>query len=309
MKRDFLSIADWSLDDHVRILDLSAEIKKNPRKFNASLQGDSIALIFEKQSLRTHVTFEVGVHQLGAHPVYLTQSDISLGKRESISDTAKNLERWVGGVVIRTFAHQTCADLAAAMRVPVINALTDLEHPCQAVADFLTLREKLGTFRKKRMAYVGDGNNVCHSLFLLAAIVGMDFIASTPEGYAPDPKLFERACSIARKSGSALAVGHDPLKDVKGADAVYTDVWTSMGQESEREKRIEKFRPFQVNSALMAHAGKNALFMHCLPAHRGEEVTDEVIDSPHSVVFDQAENRLHTAKAVLLTVLATPPNR
>jgi ornithine carbamoyltransferase len=306
MKRDFLSIADWSHDDHVRILDLSAEVKKNPKKFNTALQGDSIALIFEKQSLRTHVTFEVGVHQLGAHPVYLTQADISLGKRESISDTAKNLERWVGGVVVRTFAHQTCVDLAAAMKVPVVNALTDLEHPCQAVADFLTLREKLGTFRKKRMVYVGDGNNVCHSLFLLAATVGMDFTASTPEGYSPDAKLFDRASAIAKKSGSILTVGHDPLKDIKDADAVYTDVWTSMGQESEREKRLEKFRPFQVNGALMARAGTNALFMHCLPAHRGEEVTDEVIDSPRSIVFDQAENRLHTAKAVLLTLLRKP---
>jgi ornithine carbamoyltransferase len=303
MKRDFLSIADWSRENHLRILDLSAEVKRDPKKFNEALRGISIALIFEKQSLRTHVTFEVGVHQLGAHPVYLTQADISLGKRESISDTAKNLERWVGGVVVRTFAHRTCVDLAAAMKVPVINALTDFEHPCQAVADFLTIREKLGALKKKRMVFVGDGNNVCNSLFLLAACLGMDFIASTPEGYAPDAALLERASATARRSGSVLEVGHDPLNDVRNADVVYTDVWTSMGQEKEREERMEKFQKFQVNAALMARAGRNALFLHCLPAHRGEEVTDEVMDSPQSVVFDQAENRLHTAKAVLLTVL------
>jgi ornithine carbamoyltransferase len=304
MKRDFLSIADWPAAELEGILALSAGVKKEPGKFRTSLQGRSIALIFEKPSLRTHVTFDVGVYQLGAHGVYLTQADISLGKRESVYDTAKNLERWVDGVVVRTFAHATCTGLASALRVPVVNALTDLEHPCQAVGDFLTMKERLGTLTRKRLVFVGDGNNVCHSLLLAAAALGMDFVAATPRGYAPDVEVFKRAAAAAMISGSAVDISHNAREAVKHADVVYTDVWTSMGQEQERDERLETFREFQVNAGLMKHAHRNALFMHCLPAHRGEEVTDEVIDSARSVVFDQAENRLHSAKAVLLTVLA-----
>jgi ornithine carbamoyltransferase len=303
MKRDFLSIADWTQDELLHILDLSARVKEYPANFDQTLRGKSIALIFEKQSLRTHVTFDVGVHELGAHPVYLTQADISLGKRESIHDTAKNLERWVHGVVVRTFAHQTCTELAREMRVPVINALTDHEHPCQAVGDFLTFRERLGSFQGKRMVFVGDGNNVCHSLMLMAAKLGMDFIAATPRGYAPDMNVFKEAAAAAKASGCTVDISHNPKEAVKSADAVYTDVWVSMGQEAQQDERMEAFRDFKVDAKLMAEAKRKAIFMHCLPAHRGVEVTDSVIDSRQSAVFDQAENRLHSAKGVLLALL------
>lgn len=303
MKRDFLSIADWSRDDLQHILDLSARVKEYPANFAETLRGRSIALIFEKQSLRTHVTFEVGVHELGAHPVYLTQADISLGKRESIHDTARNLERWVHGVVVRTYAHETCVELAAGMRVPVVNALTDYEHPCQAVGDFLTVHERLGPFRGKRMVFVGDGNNVCHSLMLMAAKLGMDFVAATPRGYAPDINVFKAATAAAKESGSSVDISHHARDAVKSADVVYTDVWVSMGQEAQHDERVEAFKEFRVDTKLMSEARRKALFMHCLPAHRGMEVTDAVIDSPQSAVFDQAENRLHSAKAILLALL------
>lgn len=304
MKRDFLSIADYLPHDLQHVLKLSQEIKTFPAKFTKTLEGQSIAMIFEKQSLRTHVTFDVGLHQLGAHSVYLTQADISLGKRESVYDTAKNLERWVNGVVVRTFAHQTCVDLAAAMPdVPVINALTDREHPCQAVGDFLTMTEKLGDLKGKKLVFVGDGNNVCHSLMLMAAKVGMNFIASTPRGYAPDLQVFKQAAAAIKDTNTFIDINHNPKEAVKHADVIYTDVWTSMGQETEQEERKEIFNDFQVNAKLMACAKTKAFFMHCLPAHRGEEVTDEVMDSAHSIVFDQAENRLHTQKAILVTLM------
>ncbi len=303
MKRDFLSVADWSKAELGRILDLSRQLKRSPARYRNALRGKSVAMIFEKQSLRTHVTFDVGINELGAHAVYLTQADISLGKRESVSDTGRNLERWVDAVVVRTFAHATCTDLASAMSVPVINALTDHEHPCQAVGDFLTIIEKIGAVKGKKLVFVGDGNNVCHSLMLLAAKLGMNFSAATPEGYSPQQAVLDRCLADAKATGAAIEVRHDPAGAVRDADVVYTDVWTSMGQESEGDARVKAFRDFQVNASLMAHAKKKALFMHCLPAHRGEEVTDEVIDSPNSVVFDEAENRLHTQKAILLTLL------
>lgn len=303
MKRDFLSIADWSPKELFQLLELSQKVKEYPAKYTSSLSGQSVATIFEKQSLRTHVTFDVGIHQLGAHAVYLTQADISLGKRESVYDTGKNLERWVQCVVVRTFAHKTCTDLAQAMSIPVINALTDYEHPCQAVGDFLTLYEHLGTLKGKKLVFVGDGNNVCHSLMLMAAKTGMHFIAVTPRGYAPDQHVFKLASATAKETGAVIDIMHNPKEGVKHADAVYTDVWTSMGQEAEKEERLEVFKDFQVNAKLMSHANRKALFMHCLPAHRGEEVTDEVMDAPQSVVFDQAENRLHTQKAIMLTVM------
>jgi len=302
-KRDFLGIADCSSEELQHLLELSKRVKEYPANFSQALEGLSVAMIFEKQSLRTHVTFDVGIHQLGAHPVYLTQADISLGKRESVYDTAKNLERWVNGVVIRTFAHQTCVDFAVASRVSVVNALTDLEHPCQAVGDFFTTTEKLGTVKGKTLVFIGDGNNVCNSLMLMAAKLGMNFIASTPNGYEPDMKLFKLAVAAAKLSNSQVDIQHQPKEAIRHADAVYTDVWVSMGQEQEKEQRMEVFRSFQVNAGLMAQSKHKPLFMHCLPAKRGEEVTDEVIDSPQSVVFDQAENRLHSAKAVLLTML------
>jgi len=303
MKRDFLSIADWSGEDLAGLLGLSKKVKQYPGNYLSVLQGKSIAMIFEKQSLRTHVTFDVALNQLSAHGVYLTQTDISLGKRESVYDTAKNLERWVDGVVVRTFAHATCVDLASAMRVPVINALTDYEHPCQAIGDFLTMIEHLGPVKGKKLVFVGDGNNVCRSLMFLAAKLGMNFVAAAPPGYEPDAKSVKLASAAARKSGAAVDVSNNPKDAVKQADVVYTDVWTSMGQEEEREKRLKAFKGFQVNAKLMSQAKSYAVFMHCLPAHRGEEVTDEVMDSKQSVVFDEAENRLHSEKAILLTLL------
>ncbi len=302
-KRDFLSIADWSGDDLRQILDISRRVKEYPANFVQALQGRSVAMIFEKQSLRTHVTFDVGIHQLGAHAVYLTQGDISLGKRESVRDTGKNLERWVDAAVVRTYAHQTCVELAAAMSIPVVNALTDLEHPCQAVGDFLTVREHLGSYDGKLMVFMGDGNNVCHSLMLMAAKLGMNFTACTPRGYEPDMSVFKASAGAAEESGARIEILHNPKEAVRHADIVYTDVWTSMGQEAEQEARHDAFREFQVNEKLMSHARSHARFMHCLPAHRGEEVTDGVMDSANSVVFDQAENRLHTEKAILVSLL------
>jgi len=304
MKRDFLSIADYSSKELLDILELSRQVKEFPTNYSETLHGRSVAMIFEKQSLRTHVTFDVGIYQLGAHAVYLTQGDISLGKRESVYDTAKNLERWVQGVVVRTFAHSTCLELAAAMAdVPVINALTDREHPCQAVGDFQTMKKKLGSFKGKKLGFVGDGNNVCHSLMLLAGKMGMDFIAATPRGYEPNMQVFKSAAAAAQEHGSVMDINHNPREAVKHADVIYTDVWTSMGQEEEKEARIQAFKEFQVNAKLMSHAKTKAYFMHCLPAHRGEEVTDEVIDSPNSIVFEEAENRLHSQKAILLTLM------
>ncbi|MGB9590893.1 MAG: ornithine carbamoyltransferase [Candidatus Kryptoniota bacterium] len=278
-------------------------MKSSPANYYRSLEGRSVAMIFEKQSLRTHVTFDIGIYQLGAHSVYLTQADINLGKRESIYDVSKNLERWVDGVVIRTFAHQSCVDMAAYMKVPVINALTDTEHPCQALADFMTIREKFGDFKNRKLVFVGDGNNVCHSLMLMAAKLGMNFVAATPGGYEPNRRIIAEAESAAKSSGASVDIVNDPRKAVKNADVVYTDVWTSMGQESEREKRISAFHDFQVNASLMRLAKSSAIFMHCLPAHRGEEVTDDVIDSGQSAVWDESENRLYTEKAVLYTLL------
>jgi ornithine carbamoyltransferase len=303
MKRDFVSIADWSGDELIELVDLSIKIKKTPSLFATALAGKSLAMIFEKSSLRTHVTFDVGIAQLGGHSVYLDQHGINLGKRESVYDVAKNLERWVQGVVIRTYAHRNCTELAKHMHIPVINALDDMEHPCQAVGDFMTIKEKLGDFRKKKMVFVGDGNNVCHSLMLLASKVGMDFIASTPRGYEPDPKVFKRSSSTAKRSGSVVDIVHDPKEAVRRADVVYTDVWASMGQESEKEKRAEAFKNHRVDAKLMGLAKRSAVFMHCLPAHRGEEVTDDVIDSRQSIVFDEAENRLHSQKAILYELL------
>jgi ornithine carbamoyltransferase len=303
MKQDFLSIADWSTRDLLEMLKLSKKMKKDPKSYYHVLDGQSLAMIFEKQSLRTHVTFDVAIQQLGGHAIFLTQADISLGKRESIHDVAKNLERWVRGIVVRTFSHDGLCELARHARVPVINALTDFEHPCQAVGDFLTIEENLGTFKGKRLAFVGDGNNVCHSLMLLAAKVGMDFVAVTPRSYLPDENVMKTASKIAAEHGSVVQLSHIPKEGVHHADVIYTDVWASMGQESERDERASVFREFQVNATLMQCAKPSAIFMHCLPAHRGEEVTDDVMDSPQSVVFDQAENRMHTEKAIVYTLL------
>jgi len=303
MKRDFLSIADWLGKELLQILELSKKMKANPKKFAKSLEGKSVALIFEKQSLRTHVTFEIGIKQLGAHTVYLSNADISLGKRESIYDVAKNLERWVDAIVIRTFAHKNVTDFAKHTSSCIVNALTDFEHPCQAVGDFLTIQEHLGSFKGKKFAWVGDGNNVCHSLMLFAAKVGMNFTAVTPARLLPDANIVNLAKEIATSTGARIELSSNPSEGVCDADVIYTDVWVSMGQEADREEKIKAFSGFQINTELMKNAKPTAVFMHCLPAHRGEEVTDEVMGSPQSIVFDEAENRLHTQKAIIYTLL------
>lgn len=303
MLNDFLSIHHLSTYEFNEILDLAQKMKAKPDKFQSSLRGKILAMIFQKPSLRTRVTFEVGMIQLGGEAIYLAPSDIQLGTRETPYDVAKNLERWVDGIMARTFAHSIVVDLAEAASVPVINALTDLLHPCQAMADFLTLKEKKGDLAQLKLAYVGDGNNVCHSLMLAAAKAGSQLAVATPKGYEPRPEIIHQAQEDGQETGFSLKITNNPIEAVQEADAVYTDVWASMGQEHEKEKRAQIFAPFQVNSALMAKAKPEAIFMHCLPAHRGEEVTSEVIDSPQSVVFDQAENRLHVQKAILLLLM------
>ena len=304
MKRDFLSIADWSPADLSRIIQTARDIKAAPDRFTGALGGKSVAMIFEKQSLRTHVTFDVGIHQLGGHAVYLTQGDISLGKRESVYDTAKNLERWVQAVVIRTFGHDTLTEFARSIAIPVINALDDVEHPCQAVGDLLTMREKLGPLKGKRLVYVGDGNNVCHSLLNVGARLGAEIRVATPAGFEPNADVVADARRAARETGGKIKLSHSVEEAVGGAQAIYTDVWASMGQEQEAAARAEIFASYQVNARLLEQAAPDAVFLHCLPAHRGLEVTDEVMDSPRSLVFDQAENRLHVQKAILLMLLS-----
>ncbi len=303
MFEDFLTIHDLTPYLFSQIMDLTREIKNKPHRFTRRLQNKILAMIFEKPSLRTRVTFEAGMLQLGGEAIYLAPSDIQMGTRETPYDVGKNLERWVDGIMIRTFAHQTAIDLAEAADIPVINALTDLLHPCQGMADFFTLMEKRGDLASMKLAYIGDGNNVCHSLLFAAAKTGMTISVATPPGYEPDQNILSQAKRDGQETGARIILTSDPLEAVRGADAVYTDVWASMGQESEKASRAKTFAPYQVNRELMAQAQPTALFMHCLPAHRGEEVTDEVIDSPQSVVFDQAENRLHVQKAIMLLLL------
>ena len=303
MQKDFLSIRDLSVYEFGQMLDRAAEIKKHPDKYRKALKHKILAMIFQKPSLRTRMTFEAGMIRLGGEAIYLAPSDIQMGSREGAYDIGKNLERWVDGIMIRTFGHQIAVDLAASTRIPVINALTELSHPCQAMADFLTLREHKGALSNLKLAYVGDGNNVCHSLMLAAARGGTRMTVATPAGYEPNPDVVRAALEDGRDTGFALTLTSSPEEAVGGADAVYTDVWASMGQEAEKEARARIFTPYQVNARLMANAKKDALFMHCLPAHRGDEVTEEVIDSPNSVVYDEAENRLHAQKAILIALM------
>jgi ornithine carbamoyltransferase len=308
MEKDFLSIHDLSLYEFSQMLDLTAEMKKRPEKHRRDLEHKILAMIFQKPSLRTRMTFEAGMLQLGGEAIYLAPSDIQMGSREGAYDIGKNLERWVDGIMIRTFGHQIAEDLAQSTRIPVINALTDLSHPCQGMADFFTLREHKGGLAGLKLAYLGDGNNVCHSLLLAAARAGTKISVGTPAGYEPNPKMVQLAREDGKETGFEVTLTNDPTVAAIGADAVYTDVWASMGQEAEKAKRAAIFAPYQVNARLMSHAKKDAVFMHCLPAHRGEEVTDEVIDSPNSIVYDQAENRLHIQK-VILTLLLGKKNK
>ncbi len=301
--RDLISIQDFTPREIASLLELAAEIKARPRDFRDALDGKQIVLFFEKDSLRTRITFESGMNSLGGTSFFVDQTKSRLGAREPLADVAHNLERWVDGVVLRTFAHETVTGMAEYASIPVINALSDHEHPCQALADFLTLKEKFGDLSKVKLAYVGDGNNVAHSLLLAAASVGATIAVATPAGYEPKNSVVANALGIAAQTGATIEVSHDPVATVTGANAVYTDVWASMGQEDEAAERKRIFAPFQVNEELFAHADANAVFMHCLPAHRGDEVTSGVIDSTRSVVFDEAENRLHIQKAILVTLL------
>jgi ornithine carbamoyltransferase len=298
--KDFLSIADWPREEIERMLARAAELKDLRRRRVPvdPLRGCSVLLYFAKPSLRTFVTFEVGVVELGGYPVYLPPGQVQIGEREPPEDVARNLSRWCHAIVARTYGHQVIATLAKHASVPVVNALTDLLHPCQAMADALTILEH-GDLRRDELCYVGDGNNMCHSLLNLAGCLGMRMVVCTPKGYGPDAGILASASRLATHNGGQIRLVAEPLSAVKGASFVYTDVWASMGQEAEAEERRKVFRPFQVNAELLAAAPAHAKILHCLPAHRGEEITADVFESERAIVFDQAENRLHAQKAIL----------
>lgn len=308
MNKDLVSIGDLSSEEIRELFKISVEIKGKQLDLAS---GKTLALIFEKPSLRTRVTFSVAFFQLGGRVLYLAPADIGLGKRESVPDVARNLSRWVNAISARTFAHKTVEDLASYASIPVINALSDAEHPCQALADFLTIYEHLGSPRESgafswgdiKLAYFGDGNNVCHSLMLTAAKLGANMIIAGPEGYGPKQEFIEIAQEESKKTGASITITHDPKEAAADADVIYTDIWASMGQEQEAAERRPLFEPFQVNAELLKYAKSNVLVEHCLPAHRGEEITDEVLDGSHSVVLDEAENRLHIQKAILYRLL------
>ena len=300
---DLLTGTEWNAA-HVReLFRLAADVKAHPDRYKNALSGRFLAMIFEKPSLRTRVTFEVGITSMGGSAILLDDTNARLGERESIADVARGLSRWVHGIVARVFAQEALDTLAAYASVPVINVLSDLYHPCQTFADFFTLEEKFGSASGVKLAYIGDGNNICHSLMIAGARVGAHVRIATPAGYEPDAKIVEAARRDAAETQGTIELFRSPEDAVSGAQAVYTDVWASMGQESETEARAAIFAPYQVNAALMSCAAPDALFLHCLPAHRGSEVTDEVMESPRSIVFDEAENRLHVQKAILLMLL------
>ena len=301
--KDFLSIRDVSVEDMRRLLDLTSLVKSYPETYSGALRGKTLAMIFEKPSLRTRVSFDVGIQQLGGFAVYLSPAEINLGKRESVYDVAKNLERMVQGIMIRTFAHQIVEDMARYTSIPVINGLTDYSHPCQAMADYFTILEVKGRIAGQKVAFIGDGNNVARSLMFAGAQLGANVWIATPERYEPDSAAVNWARERALMTGGKITITNDPLEAAADADAIYTDVWTSMGQEVEKEKRLQIFAPYQVNAKLFARANPDAIFLHCLPAHRGEEVTEQVIGSPQSYVFQQAENRLHAQKAIMLELM------
>ena len=301
---DLLSGAEWNAAQVKELFRLSADVKAHPERYKSALAGRFLAMIFEKPSLRTRVTFEVGIASLGGTAIYLDHADTHLGDRESIPDVARCLSRWVHGIVGRVFSQEGLEILAAHATVPVINALSDVYHPCQTLCDFFTLEEKFGSVHGLKFAYVGDGNNVCHSLMIAGAQVGAHVRIATPAGYEPDAEIVASARRDAAATQGTIELFRAPEEAVAGAQAVYTDVWASMGQESETEARAKIFAPYQVNARLMSHGAPDAVFLHCLPAHRGSEVTDEVMESPRSVIFDEAENRLHVQKAILLTLLS-----
>ncbi|KAF0145044.1 MAG: ornithine carbamoyltransferase [Nitrospirae bacterium] len=296
MKRDFLTLLDLSAEEISALLKRAIDMKSGKDANKCPLIGKSIGLLFEKASTRTRVSFEVGIYQLGAHPIYLNPNEIQLGRGETIPDTARALSRYLDAIVIRTFGHDLLAEFAAHSAVPVINGLSDLHHPCQALGDLMTILEKKGRLKDIRVAYVGDGNNVANSLIEAAAVTGMNITIACPEGHEPDADVLERVRAAA---SSEILILREPKEAVGRADVVYTDVWVSMGQEKESKKRKKRFKDYQINSKILSCAKKDAVVLHCLPAHRGEEITDEVMDGPQSAVFDQAENRLHAQKALL----------
>ncbi len=303
LEKDLIALSDLTPQELVSILDLADRVKAEPQRYRQSLSGQTLGMIFQKPSTRTRVSFQVGIYQLGGEGLFLSSSDLQLGRGETIADTARVLSRFVDGIMARVFAHSDIEDLARHATVPVINGLTDLLHPCQALADYQTMREQIGDLAGKKIAYIGDATNVYNSLLVGAMKLGMHCAIAAPEGYQPTPALVDRYRAEAVSETQVAAVTDDPFEAVRDAHFVYTDVWTSMGQEEERQARLEALAPYQVSSELMAAAAPGAKFMHCLPAHRGEEVTDEVADGEASIIFDEAENRLHAQKAVMLKLM------
>ena len=304
--KHFISIHDITRDEFNGLLDLAIKLKKEQKSGIAHpiLKGKTLGMIFTKSSTRTRISFEVGMYQLGGHPLFLNANDMQLGRGESIYDTANVMSRFVDGIMIRTFDHQDVLDLAKYGSVPVINALTDHLHPCQAMADLMTVYEHKGKLEGLKLAYIGDGNNVCHSLLYACAKAGMDMSVATPKGYECDQIVIDNAKADAKESGSTIITTYDPIEAIKNADVVCTDTWTSMGQEAEKAERVKIFKDYQVNAELFSHSNDDSVFIHCLPAYRGYEVTEDVIDGPRSIIFDEAENRLHAQKAILATLMA-----
>ncbi|GKU76782.1 ornithine carbamoyltransferase [Paenibacillus sp. L3-i20] len=304
--RDFLMLVDFKKEEINYLINLAIDLKKKQKagETHHILKGKTLGMIFEKSSTRTRVSFEVGMYQLGGQGLFLSSNDLQIGRGESIWDTAQTLSRYLDGIMIRTFAHRKVVELARGATIPVINGLTDLSHPCQALADFQTIVENKGRLEGLKMAYIGDGNNMAHSLMMGAAKLGMHMSIATPEGYEPDSDIIVQTKANAAETGSRLVVTHDPKEAIADADIIYTDVWASMGQEAEQKEREVAFANFQVNDDLVKYAKKDFQFMHCLPAHRGEEVSESVIDGAHSIIFDQAENRLHAQKAIMAAIMS-----
>jgi len=304
--KDLISVHDLEIGEVALILDVAAKLKRKQKKGEPHqyLKGKTLAMLFSKASTRTRTSFEVGFFQLGGHPIYLSDDASQIGRGEPVKDTARVLSRFVDGIMIRTFSHESVIELAKYASIPVINGLTDLLHPCQALTDLFTIQEKMKVLKGRKMVYVGDGNNMAHSLMYAAAKVGMNMVCACPKGYQPDPKVLAEAQEDASHTGCTITVEEDVMKAVKGADVLYTDTWASMGQEEEHDARKKIFAPYQINAELLAAARPEAIVMHCLPAYRGEEITDDVIEGPQSVVFDQAENRLHVQKAIMALLMS-----
>ncbi|MEB3102363.1 ornithine carbamoyltransferase [Ferviditalea candida] len=303
--RDFLALVDYAPEEIKYLIDLAVELKKKQKagEIHHPLKGKTLGMIFEKSSTRTRISFEVGMYQLGGQGLFLSRNDLQLGRGETIWDTAKTLSRYLDGIMIRTFAHRNVIDLARGATVPVINGLTDLSHPCQAMADYMTVLEHKGKLEGLKISFIGDGNNMAHSLMMGAAKLGMHFSIAAPEGYDPDPEVVQLSRENAELTGGSVKICRDPREAAENADILYTDVWASMGFETEQEARMRAFNGYQVNEELAKYAKPDYLFMHCLPAHRGEEVSESVIDGKHSVIYDEAENRLHAQKAIMAAIM------